>query len=748
MPNNADDALNDRLYALLPAVYRSRDLQQGEPLRALLSIISEQVDLVEDNIAQLYDNWFIETCEDWVVPYLAELIGYHPVKEAGEPGEVNSAQGRARNKILVSRREVANTVRYRRRKGTLALLELLAADVSGWPVRVVEYYPLLGWTQTVNHPNLQRGRWVDVRNSAQLEHLGTAFDSLAHSVDVRRISSPLRQGRYNLPSIGVFVWRLQAFAVTCTPAACLEQRGASHFTFSILGNDTPLFVKAQPEADPTQIAGELNLPIPMSRRLLERHKAALYGEGKSLCIWRKVRGKLQPVLLEQIQVANLDGWQYQPVGDQVLVDPERGRIAFPASRKAAVHGVWVSYHYGLSDRLGGGEYERAPSEPDGAVVYQVAEHAPFSTLKEALKQWEMDNPIHAVIEIADNRVYTEAIRVDFADSSSDDDGAAGEEAVASAVCPVLNQRLSLQIRAANGSRPILYLADMSPNQSDALVVSGHQRNQLVLDGLLVAGRGIQIEGDLHKFGLRHTTLVPGWGLDSDCNPNESEPSLEIASPRVRVEISHSIVGSIQIAPTMPVCEDDNNVNVGAEQTLARCQGIGVDYRLDPIRVCISDSIVDATAVSAEAIGAPGCQFAHAVLNMQRCTVFGEVHVHAIEEASDSIFMGKIQVARSQLGSMRFSYILPESRTPRRYQCLPDKDKKPAIIPRFISMRYGHPGYAQLTDGGASGIRSGAEDGAEMGVFHDLFQPQREANLRVRLDEYIPAGADVGMIKMN
>jgi hypothetical protein len=36
----------------------------------------------------------------------------------------------------------------------------------------------------------------------------------------------------------------------------------------------------------------------------------------------------------------------------------------------------------------------------------------------------------------------------------------------------------------------------------------------------------------------------------------------------------------------------------------------------------------------------------------------------------------------------------------------------------------------------------------MGVFHDLFQPQREANLRTRLDEYTPAGMNAGYILVN
>jgi hypothetical protein len=33
----------------------------------------------------------------------------------------------------------------------------------------------------------------------------------------------------------------------------------------------------------------------------------------------------------------------------------------------------------------------------------------------------------------------------------------------------------------------------------------------------------------------------------------------------------------------------------------------------------------------------------------------------------------------------------------------------------------------------------------MGAFHDLFQPQREANLRTRLEEFVPTGSDVGVI---
>jgi len=32
----------------------------------------------------------------------------------------------------------------------------------------------------------------------------------------------------------------------------------------------------------------------------------------------------------------------------------------------------------------------------------------------------------------------------------------------------------------------------------------------------------------------------------------------------------------------------------------------------------------------------------------------------------------------------------------------------------------------------------------MGAFHQLFQPQRETNLRIRLDEYLRVGLEAGI----
>lgn len=741
-----NDSREDRLYELLPSVYRMRDAEQGEPLRALLQVIAEQVNLVEDDIQQLYENWFIETCEDWAVPYIGDLVGYESVHEAGEPSGVNTAQGRQRNKILIPRREVANTIRYRRRKGTLALLELLADDVAGWPARVVEFRKLLARTQAINHHRLDQGQSVDIRRAAALELLDSPFDEAAHTVDVRRVNSHCSQGRHNIPGVGIFVWRLKSYSITEAPAYCLETPGPNCFTFSVLGNDTPLYMYPESETDPTCIADEFNLPVPIQRRLLEDEFTRLYGQGKSLRIFikRKQGGNSDEVPPDMIIPADLSDWQYAPPRNKIAVDPVLGRIAFPI-RQLPRNGVLVSYRYGFSMDLGGGEYERTLQQPDEAVVYHVGNGSKNKTICEALKQWRSECAVHAVIEIMDSNVYDEQINVEFR-----------------------QEHKSLELRAGNGCRPVIRLLDWKVGQPDSLTVTGTAGSRFTLDGILITGRSMQVSGDLAELTIRHSTLVPGWTLDSNTDLQRFvEPSLEILSPEVCVRIEHSILGTIQVNPAPPEPdfwdEEVKERNGTAEEAVqAECRGIHPDIPLDPIRICIEDSILDATDSELEAVGAPGCSVAHTVVTFVRSTVIGEIQVHAVQLGENSIFWGRITVARRQIGCLRFCYVEPESRTPKRYRCQPDlvkaaisescpeeteKDEQEIkrVRPQFNSLHYGTPTYCQLADDCAEEIKQGADDESEMGVFHDLYQPQRMASLRVRLDEYLPARMDVGVI---
>ena len=475
------DEKPDRLYDLLPAVYRLRDADQGYPLKALLRVIAEQVNVVEDDIARLYDNWFIETAQDWLVPYIGDLVGYRPVHEAGEPADVSTAEGRALNKILIPRRDVANTIRYRRRKGTLALLETLANDVAGWPARAVEFYRLLGWTQNINHTQLARGRTVDLREGDALDLLDGPFDALAHTVDVRRISSCHSPGRHNIPSVGLFVWRLKPYPVVRTPAFCLEEEGPHCYTFSVLGNDAPLYVKPEAEAEPTHIAEELNLPAPIRRRPFEEHLERYYGADKSLAIWAGDWADYDPEQPLPVNALDRRGsvrLAVHPPRGRIAVDPLRGRIAFPP--KQLPKKVRVTYHYAFSADIGGGEYDRPISQPELCRVYRVGEEEPFKRINEALsrwhadlKQWPADEPCNAVIEIADNGVYVEPINIQ------------------------LDAGQSLQLRAANGARPVIRLLDWQTDLPDSLTVTMAPGSRFTLDGLLVTGRAVHFRNGRH-----------------------------------------------------------------------------------------------------------------------------------------------------------------------------------------------------------------------------------------------------------
>ena len=208
---------DDRLYTLLPRVHQRRDEEPGGPLKALLAVITEQADLLDADIQALYEDWFIETCQDWMVPYLGDLVGYRCCRAGQESLAADSPEARLLPAIA-SRRDVAHTVANRRRKGTLALLEQLAPTWPAGPARAVEFRRLLSVTPAIrlyghdpraDARRLRRGNLVDVRHGDALDRLDGPFDSLARLVDVRRINSPRGTGRFNIPEIGLYVWRLR-----------------------------------------------------------------------------------------------------------------------------------------------------------------------------------------------------------------------------------------------------------------------------------------------------------------------------------------------------------------------------------------------------------------------------------------------------------------------------------------------------------------------------------------------------------
>src|SRR5580698_1065152 len=132
----------DKLWNLLPAIYRALDTDQfaidsGQldvhgPLREMVKRIGATTADVRRSIDRLWENQSIETCDDWVIPYIGDLLATNLVNSLDARGQ---------------RLDVANTVYYRQRKGTVAILEEIAADITGWNARVVEFFRRMGRTR-------------------------------------------------------------------------------------------------------------------------------------------------------------------------------------------------------------------------------------------------------------------------------------------------------------------------------------------------------------------------------------------------------------------------------------------------------------------------------------------------------------------------------------------------------------------------------------------------------------------------
>jgi photosystem II stability/assembly factor-like uncharacterized protein len=358
---------SDILYPLLPAIYRERDVDREE-LKKFLAVIEQELQILEADIEKLYDNWFIETCDDWVVPYIGDLLGIRGVSPRSTIASSDSSVPYGQQE---SRAYVANTLAYRRRKGTATVLEQLVRDVTGWRARAVEFCDRLAITQHSNQVWENRTT-VDLRNSNQLEQLGTPFEQrVAYTVQVNQGQiNPLGrlQAKYNVSTLGLFLWRLQPYLIERSTARLLTQDvvlPGRCYTFSSLKNQTiPLFNPPQPEIEITQLAEEINVP---GRLRCDPDYPGYQGDNPAFQIF--INGRSEPIPPQEVLIAPFeeifpsqdttpDYGSPQPT-KTVAVDPTSGRLAF--LDRTPPNQVDVTYAYGFSADVGGGTYDRSDS---------------------------------------------------------------------------------------------------------------------------------------------------------------------------------------------------------------------------------------------------------------------------------------------------------------------------------------------------------------------------------------------------
>jgi hypothetical protein len=519
-------------------------------------------------------------------------------------------------------------------------------------------------------------------------------------------------GRYNIPNIGIFLWRLQPFRLSNVPLT--PDPGdptGRRYRVSPLGADQPLFRNPVTETEISHIAEPENVPDPLDVRLMAHAVAAAaidpglpddYGPGESIVLSRPDPNPGNPpVPIDPSDVCVCDlsdapggGWSHEATvdPDEIAIDPRLGRVVVGANVTGT---VLATFHTGFSRAIGGGEYERHLSGESLPVQQNAANGEPLQPHLDAIAAGGR-------LVIGDSLTYqdTPVFSVD-------------------AVTAEAQPGLEVVVTARNGSRPLI--AAGGP-----ILLDIGARGRLVLEGLVISGGELQlvaaVDDEPREVVLRHCTLVPGLRLNPDGSAaSAGVPSLSIANPFASITLEQCIVGALQI-------ETDATIRM-------------------------VDCVVDAGSPEAVALAGTTPDRPGGEITIRDSTVVGKVHARLVRLASNTIFLARlatgdawdapVHVERRQEGCVRFSFVPAGSVVPRRFRCIPD-DAHPDAMPHFTSLRYGDPGYAQLRPATDRAIREGADDGGEMGVMHPLHQPQRETNLRIRLDEYLRFGLHAGI----
>jgi hypothetical protein len=394
--------------------------------------------------------------------------------------------------------------------------------------------------------------------------------------------------------------------------------------------------------------------------------------------------------------------------------------------------VEVSYTYCFSGDLGAGTYDRSRwlNDPDTmpkaladphhwqVAVSQVLPPVPglvFKTLTEAVAAWNQKPAgTSGVIAVLDNHSYRESLTGNASILIPEGSRllliAADWPAVRHSQTP---ESTSLD---ANGLRTHLIgnvsVAGKAPGGSTS-------PGELHVDGFLLEGALTVTEGNLGSLQLSHSTISPSDKLSAN-----SAGTLETNNSQLSVRMYRTICGPTFLHTDIP-------------------SFIATD--------CILTSGTK-IALNAPAISALGAE-----MHLATTTLLGTSQA-AILFATDCLFAGFAKAERRQQGCVRFSYVASGSLTPRRYYCQPDLAVKnvpdPAervairarLVPQFTTQNFGQPAFGQLSARCATEITTGAENGAEMGAFNFLMQPQRRENLLTALDEYLRFGLEAGVIE--
>lgn len=684
--------MNGSILDWVPASVRQQPGVTSDPeslLDLLLRAVEEQAALLARDIDQVYDDFFVESCAEWAVPYIGSLLGL--------PSDA-------------TRLEVANTIALRRRKGTPAALEDFAEVVSGWVARAVEGWQITASVHRLGHPRGPRPTVFDFRDLSK-RRVGGAFDRS------QRVASHEQRVAPNGVRVTVWPWTVHTHHDTeAAPAAT-----PSRYMLHPLGAESPMYLRPRPlavsrtpgegrttdESDaPTQVtyrvlqalAREGDITVGGNWTIAQTHALADTDPSSTPALLRlsaidTATGARALVPWTALRFGSLPSGSaapHPPLAAEVVVDIARGSVELGQGWAAPVRATWHRAVTGEAGALPG----QGATDSRARVVVSVNPDAPPGptvrpTITQAISQAEL---LSSGLDPADSRPGIPDVEIRLATSSR----------LTAPNAPVLTFTPTLP------RWRIVAPALMTPTVAGSLTVD--------LAGACVSLEGFQLTRDL-RIGpsvqgveLTNITMDPVAGSTLAIDP--SAWGLELA-------IDRCMLGPVRAELAARPIRITNSIVDGAGEALRTCGPAVVPPRQ--------------AAVAAAVAFAPMVESGGVTFN-------GFADLDSIE-ATDCIFVDGLQVAQTQMGCVRFSYIAASapSDLPVKYLCVD------APAPSFQSNGFESAEYLALRLDGQPALLTASSSGGEIGAYAHVGSASRYARIRRRAGEFVPLGVRSGVI---
>jgi hypothetical protein len=768
----------EKIWDWIPAVYKELDALAVPPgvLRSLVEILARQAAVARRSIDRLWEDPFIEHCDDWAISYIGDLVGARLVHELNRRGR---------------RVDVAKTIFYRRRKGTPFVLETLIRDITGWSGVTRESFRRLARTRHGLDPEPTRlgglvtgtppGGWADLGSARGAELVDGAFDEFSHTPDFRQLQGKL--GRLNIPKLNFHLYRLQPFEVNfATPAGF----GSNSYTFDPSGRDVPLFTPDQTGREIScASASDWQVPAPLSCRLLGAAEYSMAGElidtlqaaglpqaagqelsryigtvfpneqrlretvasldhaGAIFAVFDQLLGQAltqdspkgrfipSPVQQDPTAVAvaiggdrNSNPVEHQRVVAANLEDWGASLGPFPPEKVLAIDPELGRFRFlsAISEELWVPVYHFGFSGEVGAGPYDLSGSLAIGQVTVVDNGGDANpgpvvmtppgSPVQGVFQFEDSKTY-----LPDADISG-------------------IQKLTLQ--AASFERP--YLRRVTPSGTEwvfaaepkSVVPPGGSEPEENLRYLSLSGLWIGIEQEgaptgpcprppvaaaLVLEGVFDRVVIRHCTLDPGGEKARDASGQCLAIPYVRLLVRGNVEELVIESSILgPIVEDSLSGSPGRIQKLL-------------VRDSILQSIDSAS---------PAVDIGLGRVDLERVTIFGDVEVNRLY-ASDSLILGRVKVTDNQHGCFRFSAANDDGA-----QRLPQQFESHLFAPAvpnhfFTSRRFGDPGYAQLSERAPFEIVRGGENRSEIGAFNRLLAPIKLDDLKAKVNEFMPFG---------